>query len=1820
MPKPQNFHTIPHVDISKGIDQRSAPNSVKAGYSEDMRNIDTNSTGFIKKRKGYQGYKGNLPLRAESFTVSGSSGSCIFNSDINLLLSDDSPIVIYGTLLQNGTGTISSSGTTVTGSGTAFTTELREGSILITATGESQIVKSITNATSLTIGAAFSPDLSSADFTHRTVKEYKWSTYVNDSRKTVAATTTTTYTVNHANNSTQLAAGLVNTPTADSTDNYSVYADKLIFGSDADEVHVTIDNQDDASKDFYILLEDVNDENVVTYRAAISESLVSGSMTLTIPAATHELPNLHILPFIYIEKDAGAFTQIIPNSFTIDSSGAAVIEVDNAIESVGTTTTFEGQIVLIDVPSSQALESSLTGGTGKTIQFENVDDEFNFFALFNRELDGSQTQVIPNTIFHDSTTKTVTVTLDTTVGRNLKLIYTPASVKSNIVTLAMDSYDDVITDTSPSVNVWGIPHDEIIYKTGVSKGSWVNSLEEYSSQGVNRVIAGIGGSLCAETGTSNDITLPSYFIDIRRRVDALRTIGPFFAEFASKDRGLECANRSSSSIPFTSITNNGDATATIQLNSGVKFGSLADLVTTTSTTGNDKITISNAGNSYYNGTFDIASIAETISFVTADSLGIAGVVKNSSSQVTFTFDSAGEATSFHSTYLADGYKWSWIDDLNNVYLMEVQTGGSDLLDPSGGTTIVVTTTAVTLSGTNTDFTDVNNTTFTTEKMRMESDTAISTLTIEISGLPDYIASESDSGASGVIVTDYLIMSATNEDGNNEDLPYEIEDTIVGTLFEDAPEVLGVDSSYSSSRRLFLSNITANIIVPAGAQLNGSRTSTTHTLTSVDYIVKGDTISALGFDRQFQVQSIDVSSNTITLDESITLSDDPAVRDYITITGRWITIEAPSLNSKPIIYFDQNEMNAQDKLRGASINDSIFYTNYEDEVMKYDGNSIYRAGLINWQPRTHSWINDDNAGIPVTRAQYISAKASGNKLYFTTLPDLEGVNELYFVGDDGVNTTATANITIDAIDETNLSITLNASDLTLSDAGYGHIVIPQKAAYYFKLQVIDRNNNLIASAVTDYQECVINLTQNGTITHKLTGLPKFDIYDYSRIDLLVFRTEIGKRAVPPFYQIKRIPIDFELAKASNSILVTDTVPDSSLPIGALGDDTVSIALKGGELPLVTDQPPRCKYIGTVDNRLILGNIKGYNRADVTLISDSGITEDNVLGNATAQIDDDDNSKTFEYFDFTDGTTSLNTTNNIEVTTITTANTSEFILTTTGSVGYSLVDKYIQLSSFFTDANGTSLYTTGSRSRTNTVEDVGHLIGWWKVKSHTVTTNDVITVEYTHGLGATPFTFGATTNPIYVTFPDTANSNIPIVAIPYAITATNRIVEDVVYDDTDNSLEFTSAVNRGVRDLKMAFNQIMVEETSPWAYALSGATEGNGRILFESALPGKTLTITITEGGSTDLEIFINEVKRLSGLAVDGITKVFPSRLLISPPNFPEMFDNPFADTISVSDSLLDINANDGQEITGMSTFLADSTGAHGSLESTLLVFKNQSVYSVNVESRLLQKLESMGQGCTIPDSISATQDGIMFANNSGIYKIGRDLSISYAGRNLERYWNEEVNSTTVIDSAVAYTDSSNRKYKLSIPVGSNTKNSEMVVLDYIVDDTIGEGSWGVYDNFNAAAWIQTNSNSYFGNFMGRIFGLRKSGDSSDYRDDASAITSSFTYGAQSFGDQGSRAVLNRIISHFQVDTSITKLTVAVAVDMNQTFSALDDISFSSGSSEPKLVTVANGVDTRHGLYFQVKYTHNVINENFILAGIDFKVQPLPELGIDQAPDI
>ena len=1680
----QNFQTISHKVIGRGVDNHSTFNNIQQGFSSSIVNMDCAEQGYLEKRKGYQGFFGDVPLRIESIERNANNTATLsLDTEVNLLLAPSTPVALWGDPLQDGTGTLTSVGTTVTGSGTAFTTQLKVGS-MVRANGEERLVRAITNDTSLELDEPFYPDLSADSFTFRTTMQFFWPEFTNESKITLSAGHVGDFTVDFPHNTSNLLTpiNIVKSTSTSTLDNSQLFPDSVIWFDNNLDADITFNTEElDEDLDVYIVTEDTDftDDNVIVYTANLTTTS-TGTVTFNIPAATHALPNLNIIPLLAYQdpNNLDQFIQVIPDEFIIEDDGDLRIDAHISSDML-VAGTFQGRLKLFDMSGTYAQEYSFTAGTDRQISFSGVVNAFNFTAFYLRNTGSpEQNQVIPDSIEYDDSSQELRFTFTIESSGTLKAIYMPGVVKSNQITVSTVDYPNLVDDSLPQTVMWGIPNEDIVYRESANKGGEITGLYEYSSPAGKYLAATSGGVLYKET--QGELTLPSTEVSIRRRILTGRVVGPFLSDDVDQTRSMSATNITDGTVPVVSITNNKDETISVVASVVDKVGTWDDLVI-----GRDLVTLSGTEQSHYLGSWAISSI----------------------------------------------------DDITN------------------------------------------------------------TLVLSIPDLPRYIPNETDTGAKLGVFTDSVEMSPNDESGNPRDLPFLADDVINSTLFVSRPLVSAVVSN-----TLWIKDLKETSSLPSGARLSAERTTSVLPVEDTSTLVRGDMVTLSGYTRQARIISVDPDVS-ITIDESILIKDDPADRTEIKVPGRWISVESPDYNERKFIYWDTKATTAQDRIRAAAINDSLFLTNYTDPVMKFDGESLYRAGLPAFQPSYTSWVDSTQTGIVIPKICYLSVSHDGthSHIYFSELPNLGSSDPLY---EETTDTTMDVRL----VNESERYIEVEGNVVgVIPDRG--QVSVPQEVGYYFKIQAVDRNNNVIASAVTDWEECIVPIATSGAINHRLSGLPKFDIYDYDRLDVYVYRTKVGVNAIPPFFQVRRDAINYRYMEGEDVLVVNDTTPDESL--SPIPDDQVSIALKGAELPLSSDEPPRSKYITTAGNRMVLGNIKSYNTLELDLLSNRGISELNTVDDLVIDITEGDNTVVVDCIPFLNRAGSvydtLNSDHMMEITSADFTDDTVVELTLNGSIGVDLTGEFIQLGSWFTSDTETGTYTSAGRSRD---DNLGGLIGWWQINSHTVDTNDVVELFWVHGKTASDnWTFGASEAPLYLAHSD---GKLPVVTLPYALSHIGNIVEDVVFDDRNNQFEFTTAINRAVKDIRSALNQYMNRQEEPWLLPKAGATEGSGNLTLQAVRPDKTLTGTATIGADSDLQIFWDRRRTASGNSYSGTSRLYPSRLLVSVANYPEMFDNPFAVSALTSDSVIDVNANDGQEITGMSTFFSTSTTSASALEETLVVFKDRSIYAVNLTSRQIQEVQSGEQGCSIPGSINVTRDGIMFANTSGIYMVTKNLDVVYVGDWIENTWKNNVNFDTVAERAIGVNDALDRKYKLSLPT-TEAKNEQVAVFNYISASKIG-GGWSFHDNFPASDWRQTNEGTFFSTYQGRVFRLRDAGDATDYRDDDNAINARLTYAPQSFGDTGSRAVLNRVITH--IEGTVTDLVPSFSTDLSTTFETVDAIGTESGVSGE---SIASSLPERHALYFQVQYTHSVKDEGCKIGGIDFRVTGLSELGITQAKD-
>lgn len=1084
----------------------------------------------------------------------------------------------------------------------------------------------------------------------------------------------------------------------------------------------------------------------------------------------------------------------------------------------------------------------------------------------------------------------------------------------------------------------------------------------------------------------------------------------------------------------------------------------------------------------------------------------------------------------------------------------------------------------------------------------------------------------------------------------------------------------------------------------------------------------------------------LTPQTIEIDEAVTTDADTT----IAVLGRWIPVEAPA-DSGFTAPKTLPAASAATRVRSVMAQDNMYLTSYNDDVVKFDGDSTYNAGLPRWRPQMFITLDTTVEAIPLTTPRIPILQP--DSVTFTTT-DVNTTYSRITVEDHGFVTGDTVRLTtagtlpdglltdvtyyINRVDEDTLRLAdslanaLAGNYVSLIDTGAGTSTIMRFGGsvievaggaslsfgvgstirlssdnstytvlgvtegtttdtlfldknltdawtsasfiqgvdvyrYYARLNAVDANNNIIASAAAGAEDMVVHLTRPGQFQFKFIGLPLFANYNYSRVELELYRTRAN--TVGPYYLVSRTLMP---ANALTPYLdITDNRPDVSL----FEQDKVNTALLGAELGTTWDKPAQAKYTTTADGRLVLANIKDKDRSVMTLKaapSATALTYADFSGVSVEVTDGDTRSLTYEFTHAVEAITDLQAYDGESFLIDAAAGIAPghwVYLHGSASPKYSgwfrcealigtdffLNPKWAQLRGALLPPvvsfdNDTDVNTTD-----NTITILGHGMSTGEqiffasydadgtdvdagVPAGLSYTNYIIAVDadtvkfaasYEEALAGTALDISAIGTGIgwfsrynrsdrpsraaIGSSPDT----VPVLSYGLSALAddSNFNAAPSMYPRVGESWERVAALR-----LAMAINATQASISSPWCIAEAGGEYDAGECTIVAAQPGVGVTVE-WNNIPNNIHIYVDNVLRGAGELVSGATRVFPSRLVASYPNFPEIFDNPYG-TPQTSDSAIDVGAADGQEITGVMPFFGASTSGGAQLGSTVVVFKTASIYLVDVASKQVQRIPG-NLGCTAPHSIVATPSGIMFANESGIYILTQDMKVRPAGRMIQTFWRERVSKAALSEAYGTYY-ALRRQYKLSVPVdGSATNNYVLVYNQEKEGDGQEYGAWTFYDNHPATGWANLSDDAVFSTTDGQVFSLRKLEEASDYRDDGDAISSQeIILRAEDFGAPGLR---KRIRNFFlELDGSLTGLTnlvVKLAADLSSTFEEAGTIGELGSEEGLRFASPASKAK-----YVQLKISHSGKDKCLLLTGVSYNVDGLSAKGTKEQADV
>jgi hypothetical protein len=333
------------------------------------------------------------------------------------------------------------------------------------------------------------------------------------------------------------------------------------------------------------------------------------------------------------------------------------------------------------------------------------------------------------------------------------------------------------------------------------------------------------------------------------------------------------------------------------------------------------------------------------------------------------------------------------------------------------------------------------------------------------------------------------------------------------------------------------------------------------------------------------------------------------------------------------------------------------------------------------------------------------------------------------------------------------------------------------------------------------------------------------------------------------------------------------------------------------------------------------------------------------------------------------------------------------------------------------------------------------------------------------------------------------------------------------------------------------------------------------------------------------------------------------------NYPEFFDNPFAVSQFESDSILDVNPDDGEEITGIIPLFGTGTYGASQKAGVLVIFKERSIYVADIVSRTIQQLDTNSIGCPYPGSIARCLGGIAFANETGIFRLNQDMTTQFLSSKLGRKWTNVVNTdASYREEFVGHHFGRGRQYKVSFVYKGETASRGAWVYNYCKEeDRTGLlGGWSEHFSIDSVGWCNQQDAEFWASRRGRVFRIRDWGTREDLRDDASGIQASATFRAMDFGDSSIRKQCRHVAVGFRGDSAqdVTGTRLYSSTNLKTSDSQLDAPLIEDTTSR-KLDYRRFSLPAGRFLHMQLRVANYLIDEPLDIVSLSYRVAGLSD---------
>ena len=1063
-------------------------------------------------------------------------------------------------------------------------------------------------------------------------------------------------------------------------------------------------------------------------------------------------------------------------------------------------------------------------------------------------------------------------------------------------------------------------------------------------------------------------------------------------------------------------------------------------------------------------------------------------------------------------------------------------------------------------------------------------------------------------------------------------PIESYDNLPGPAYVSTTLGSYLGTITSPNNQIALSNVNDVVNVSQFAYISPNNTTTSITLPSGAFpYLPGDVIQAVGIDRLgnyglttvlTEVLSITQTTGSVTV---ITFRDAIPVtsgRCHITRPEYWQII--PSADGKlGIDYIDRAEMQ-----RSVLARNSLYLAS----GVKYDGDKLYRTGLPSLQVQAFIAIDEaSTTGLlpfPASVPASLITSVTASTLTFANANLVTKFN----VGDNVAIRETTAGVTnvkvsdgntylITSIDSTNFKINLSQA---YTPGGTSQTLVKYiEYDYYARLSLIDRNGNLIVGPSVGSGDLRIRLTAAAGVRLKFVILPDgTENIDYSRVNIEIFRrnnsavvtTSAALQAQTSVYhKVGQIPLSTAVTVSGQMYVeFTDSMDEHLLT----DIDPVVDALGGiGEN---RSAPYSAALITGINNQLIYGNLSTDPQIKLGLV-----------GANSAEADFD--SKTFVLTTYDDDTYATSSPKTFEVV----ASTNAKSVTMTAYAAPHTSFTFTVPATYDSPVSGTWIYIA-KNDQYGVVTGTKYL-GWWKTTTITGTTITVSGVNMSSDIAS------ETAN-LKVYFP----SNPAYIPLAGNIQHYNMNAAVGYVDATDPRARFPYHLATAINAVYGYYSGLSRLSN---IYARGGLDLSSGTTI----IMGKRLKSININSAIGSLLLF-NEGKVASyGSEIPAQIVTYSARAILSVPYFPEVFSEIDVDSSKIVPQVQDVSPDDGEELTGMLPFFAQSAFGAAMLDSALVMFKPRSVYIMDSQGKYVgstdyfKKLETRGVGCMAPGSITSSAAGLMFTSKAGIFMLNRSYDLVNVGHRVERFFLSTLIDRNLISRACCCNYGQERQFLLNLPIKGDSEDytgttfvfkfgeDGMLDLAHLPTNYIPSpqtelpvlGAWTRYTGFYATLYSNRDSEVYFGTDKGYVGKILDDGADTDYADMGKAIECTVLFRASDGGIPFVRKLLKFATLHLEsrVGAPAGDITAYSCNDFSEQYFQLDPYKLTGSQlllptdigdvSRERISRVAFSPKRTHGTWFSIKLIAKTLHANLSINRLIYTMAAIRERGTTEA---